>query len=96
LKGGAVIAQATSDVTDPYRLVVDGNYENARGGTPKKKDLGVELDAGTEVRGDLDRGIVGTFGAQGGVLFPGGAFADAGGSTLKTPWMIIGRLGVLF
>jgi hypothetical protein len=96
LKGGAVIAQSTSDVVDPYRLVVDGNYENARGGNPKKKDLGVELDAGTEVRGDLDRGIVGTLGAQGGILFPGGALADATGSTYKNPWMVIGRLGVLF
>jgi hypothetical protein len=96
LKAGAVIAQTTADVVDPYRLVLTGNYVNARGGDPKKHDLGVELDAGVEVRGDLDRGLVGTLGAQGGVLFPGGALSDAGGATYKTPWITMARLGVMF
>ncbi len=96
LKGGAVIAQTTADVVDPYRLVTTGNYVNARGGDPKKHDLGVELDAGVEVRADLDRGIVGTLGAQGGVLFPGGALADGGGGAYKTPWITMTRVGVMF
>jgi hypothetical protein len=96
LKGGMVVAQATSDIVDPYRLAVSGSYVNYRGGDPKKKDLGVELDAGVEARVPLEYGMTAQIGAQGGVLFPGGALADASGARLHTPWLFVGRFGVLF
>lgn len=96
LKGGVVIAQATSDIVDPYRLATGGSYVNYRGGDPRKKDLGVELDAGIETRIPLQYGLKANVGAQGGVLFPGGALEDANGGRLKAPWIAIGRAGINF
>lgn len=96
LKGGMVIAQTTSDVVDPYRLATKGAYTNYRGGDPKRHDLGVELDAGFEGRAPLEYGLVLSLGAQGGVLFPGGALADADGNRMKVPWIVVGRGGLLF
>jgi hypothetical protein len=95
-KGGVVIAQATADVVDPYRLATQGAYVNYRGGDPKRRDLGVEADVGTEARFRLDYGLRLMIGAQGGVLFPGGALADASGATMKAPWIFVGRAGLLF
>ena len=96
VKGGMVIAQSTSDIVDPYRVATGGSYVNYRGGDPRKKDLGVELDAGIEARYPLQHGLKGQVGAQGGLLFPGGAFEDAGGSRMNTQWLVVGRLGLLF
>jgi len=96
LKGGMVIAQSTADIVDPYRLATQGNYVNYRGGDPKKKDLGVELDGGIEARFPLDYGLKLNVGWQGGVLFPGAAFEDRDGSRLPVQWVTIGRLGVIF
>ncbi len=96
LKGGMVLAQTTSDYVDPYRVATKGAYTNYRGGDPGKHDLGVELDLGVEARAPLDYGVTLSVGAQGGVLFPGGALADATGTTMKTPWVGIGRVGLLF
>ncbi len=96
LKAGVVVAMATADVVDPYRLAIQGAYVNYRGGNPKRRDLGVEADVGTEGRLPLDLGVTLTLGAQAGVLFPGGALADATGVTMKTPWIFVGRAGLLF
>lgn len=96
LKGGAVLAQATTDVVDPYRVAVNGAYVNARGGSPKPRDLGLELDAGAEARIPLEYGLLAQVGAQAGVLFPGRALANADGQGLGTQWIAIGRVGLLF
>jgi hypothetical protein len=96
LKGGAVIAQTTADYVDPYRVAVQGAYVNYTGGDPKRHDLGVELDGGVEGRVPLDYGWKLQLGAQAGVLFPGGALADATGATMKTPWIAVGRAGLQF
>jgi len=96
LKGGAVLAQSTADVVDPYRLVTQGAYVNYRGGDPTRHDLGFELDAGAEWRIALDNDLTLQLGVQGGVLFPGGALADAMGQELKTPYLIIERAGLQF
>lgn len=96
VKGGLVVAQATSDVVDPYRVVVNGTYANGRGGSPKARDLGVELDAGFEARVPLDYGLLAQLGAQGGLLFPGMALADDRGEGLPVQWLAVGRLGLLF
>ena len=56
---------------------------NYRGGNPRKKDLGVELDAGVEGRIPLEYGLKAQIGAQAGVLFPGGALEDASGVRIE-------------
>ncbi|MGH7282332.1 MAG: hypothetical protein ACRELY_12455 [Polyangiaceae bacterium] len=96
LKAGMVIAQATADVVDPLRIATQGSYVNYRGGDPHRHDLGEELDLGTEVRVPLEYKLTLQLGAQGGVLFPGGALADAMGAGMKTPWLAIGRAGLQF
>lgn len=96
LRGAAVVAQATSDVVDPYILATSGNYQNARKGDARRRDLGLELDLGAEVRVPLDFGAVANLGVQGGVLFPGGALANAAGATPSVPWLVIGRAGINF
>lgn len=96
LKGGVVVAQATSEIVDPYRIVTGGDYVNYRGGDRRNKDLGVELDAGVEARIALTYGLVAQLGAQGGVLFPGSAFEDQSGLRLPPQWMAVGRFGLLF
>ncbi len=96
LKGGMLLAQATADVVDPYRLATQGSATNYRGGDPKRHDLGLELDAGAEGRFPLDYGVVATLGLQTGVLFPGAALADVGGDRMKLPWIWIARGGLLF
>jgi len=96
LKGGMVVAQSTSDVVDPYRVATRGSYVNARGGNPRKKDLGVELDAGFEARFPLDYDFKGVLGAQAGLLFPGGAFENDVGARLPPQWIAVGRAGLLF
>jgi hypothetical protein len=96
LKGGAVVAQSTSEVVDPYRVATSGNYAGYRGGNRRRKDLGLELDAGFQSRFPLDYGVVGEIGAQAGVLFPGEALQDADGHDMPTQWIAIGRLGLQF
>jgi hypothetical protein len=96
VKGGAVIAQATADVVDPYRLVTQGAYVNYRGGDPTRHDLGVELDVGGEWRVPLDNDLTLQLGLQAGVLFPGGALADAMGTEMKTPYLVVERVGLQF
>ncbi|MEA2749880.1 MAG: hypothetical protein QOI41_4023, partial [Myxococcales bacterium] len=96
LKGGMVIAQSTTEIVDPYRLATQGSYVNYRGGDRRKKDLGVEFDAGFEARFPLDYDLKGVIGGQAGLLLPGGAFENADGSRLPPQWIAIGRLGLLF
>jgi len=96
LKAGAVLAEATADVVDPYRLATKGSYVNYLGGSARSRNLGVETDGGLEVRIPLGYGMSTVVGAQGGVLFPGAALADALGQTMKTPWILLGRFGFFF
>lgn len=96
IKGGMVIAQTTADLVDPYRLATKGSYVNYRGGDPKKKDLGLEFDAGFETRFPLDYDFLGQIGAQAGLLLPGTAFEDANGVRLPPQWLVQGRLGLQF
>lgn len=96
LKGGMVVAQATSDVVDPYRVATTGSYVNHRGGNPRRRDLGLELDAGIEARFPLATNLRLVTGAQAGLLFPGGALEDARGERLPPPWIVSLRLGLVF
>lgn len=96
LKVGAVVAQTTADLVDPYRVATQGAYVNYRGGDTRRHDLGIELDGGLEWRVKLDRGLTLQLGAQAGILFPGGALADASGQTMKAPWLAASRVGLQF
>jgi hypothetical protein len=96
LKAGMVVAQSTAEVVDPYRLATQGAYVNYRGGDRRKKDLGVEFDAGFEARFPLDYDLKGVIGGQAGLLLPGGALENADGVRLPPQWIAIGRLGLLF
>lgn len=96
VKAGAVLAQTTADLVDPYRLATQGAYVNYRGGDPKRHDLGLELDLGVEGRINLDRNLRIQLGAQGAILLPGGALADAKGNTPNTPWIVQARAGLQF
>lgn len=102
LKGAALIAQSTADVVDPYEFGVLGKIANAQGAPATRHDLGLELDAGFEVRVEVHDEVTLQLGAQGGVLFPGQAFDRAGASKdsapSKMPTQSIGlwRLGLQY
>jgi len=96
LEAGAVIAQATADVVDPVQLFRDGRAVNFDGGDPRAHDLGLELDAGVELRVPLTTGLCIQLGAEGAALFPGYALADADGRRNPTAVAVMSRLGVQY
>lgn len=96
IKLGAVIAQTTADFVDPVRVSVGGEFVNYDGGDPRSHDLGIELDGGIEYRLALDYDMTLEMGVQGGVLFPGNAFADAAGNKIDNQYIGVGRLGLQY
>ncbi len=96
LKLGAVIAQTTADVVDPVQVATTGRFRNYDGGDPKSHDLGVEIDVGTEYRLALDYDMTLQLGAQGGVFFPGNAFADAAGNKMDKQYLGVAKLGLQY
>jgi hypothetical protein len=96
LKAALLVAQATADLVDPYRTSTTGKRSNFQGGDPSRRDLGVEIDLGTEARIPLDYGVTLQLGAQGGILFPGRAFDDNTGNGLKNQVVAVGRFGLQY
>jgi hypothetical protein len=96
LRLAALIAQSTADLVDPVSVATSGNYRNFDGGSPRSHDLGLELDAGIEYRLPLEPDMTLALGAQGGVLMPGRAFADASGTPLPTQALAVTRLGLQY
>lgn len=96
LRGGMVIAMASSDWVDPVSVQRYGSARNYRGGDPSRRDLGLELDLGINTSFPLRGGVRIEGGVQGGVLFPGRAFADASGALMAPVAMGVARLGVRF
>lgn len=96
VKLGMVLAQTSAENVDPYRVATTGAYANHRGGDRRARDLGTELDVGVEGRIPLDYAMRLVLGAQGALLFPGSALADATGALPKTPWLAVARAGLLF
>lgn len=96
VKGGVVIAQATADMVDPYQVGAQGRYANYDRGDATRRDLGVELDAGVDARIGIKSGFIVQLGAEGGVLFPGGAFRNATGDALATQFLVNTRAGLQF
>jgi hypothetical protein len=91
LRFGAVMGVTTSDVVDPYRFYLLGEVASFRGGDPRSRDLGLELDASILLHGEIARGVTLRGGLEGGVHFPGHAFDDGTGQMLDP----IGLLRVL-
>jgi hypothetical protein len=76
LWGGPLVAFAPGRVVDPYETTraTDGRTKNSRGGDSDRQFLGTELDVGVRAR-LVVRGLWLQAGVQGGVYFPGRAFA---------------------
>ena len=95
LKGGVLLAQTTADLVDPYHAGALGNLRNYDGGSSRLHDLGLEVDLGIEGRIEVP-GVVINVGAEGGALFPGHAFDDAGGHRLPNQYLGNLRAGLHF
>ncbi|NUP08287.1 MAG: hypothetical protein HOW73_19730 [Polyangiaceae bacterium] len=96
IKLGLLWAQATADVVDPYHVGALGQYRNYDGGDPSRRDLGVEIDAGADIRIPLERTVALEIGAEGGVLFPGHAFDNEAGQELPEQMLMNTKLGLQF
>jgi hypothetical protein len=96
LKLGALLAQTTADFVDPVELGLRGRFRNYDGGDSSGHDLGLELDSGVEYRHPLDYDMTLQLGAQGGVFFPGNAFADEFGDRMDTQYLGVARLGLQY
>ncbi len=91
VRGSLLVAEASRDFSDPVRMRATGECKNYDGGSCRARDLGLELDAGVEVRQPLPGGTSTSLGAQGGLLLPGHAFDDALGNRLGTQVVVMGR-----
>ncbi|WP_437659980.1 hypothetical protein [Sorangium sp. So ce1182] len=96
LKAGAVIAETTSDLVDPYGIPrAGGGLPNYDGGDRRRHDLGVELDLGVDARIAMGRLVTIQLGTEAGAFFPGGAFDDAAGTELPDQYLLTLKLGVI-
>jgi hypothetical protein len=93
---GGVIAWASTDVVDPWRLRGESRVANYRGGDPGRRDLGVEVDAAILLHGDLGNGIRISGGLEGGLLVPGRAFDDAEGRAMGAIGLGRARIGLRY
>jgi hypothetical protein len=90
---GGVLAVSTGDMVDPVRTTLFGTAQNYRGGDPRARDLGLELDLGLQGRHAMAGGVVLLWGAQGAGLLPGRAWDDGAGQPLAPRWLAVARIG---
>jgi len=96
LKAGAVLAQTTSDLVDPYRLATQGllrQLPRRRREAPRSRH---RARRGIETRVRIDRDLQLQLGAQAGRALPRWRLANAAGETMKTPWLATLRVGLQF
>lgn len=93
---GALLAWSSADVVDPFAQRALSQSVNFRGGDPRHRDLGLELDGSILLHGPIAEGVVLSGGIEGGVLFPGHAFDDAEGNSLGPIGMARARLGIRY
>lgn len=92
--GGPLFAFTSAPLTDPFETQVGGGTpRNALGGKPGSY-LGTELDLGAQARLKPVPELLVTVTGEGGVFFPGGAFAFASGGNMGPIFMGRIRLGV--
>jgi hypothetical protein len=96
LKGAMLLAQSTCWNIDPYRTGTTRVNQGSLGADPARRDLGMELDFGTEVRVPMQYDVTLQLGAQAGILFPGHAFDTVFGNGLANQYVALGRLGLQF
>jgi hypothetical protein len=96
LKAGAVVASATTSVVDPGALAAHGARQNFDGGSPFGRSLGAEVDVGAELTVPLDAPMLLRLSVEGGMAFPGSAFADANGRGLGRQALTTAGLGLTF
>ncbi len=96
LKAGAVVASATTSVVDPAALAVHATRRNFDGGSPFGRSLGTEVDVGAELTVPLDAPMLLRLSVEGGLAFPGSAFADADGHGLGRQALSTAGLGLTF
>ncbi|MCC7537299.1 MAG: hypothetical protein IT379_13845 [Deltaproteobacteria bacterium] len=89
---GAVLAQSSSDLVDPFRQRTEGVARNFRGGDAGARDLGLELDFAARVRVQIARNIRFQARLEGAVLLPGHAFDDEAGEPMDP--LVLGRIGL--
>ena len=91
---GGVFGYATSDVVDPYAQQALSESQNFRGGDPRQRELGFEIDASILLHGDLTDDLVLSGGVEGGLYLPGAALNDAAGDGLGPIGLVRARLGL--
>ncbi len=93
---GAVWAVASTDVVDPYVQKAESRSVNYRGGDPRNRDLGFEVDGAFLLHGQPTDSIRLEGGLEGGVLLPGHAFDNAAGEPMAPVALGRVRLGMFF
>jgi hypothetical protein len=98
IRVGGVLAFASTDVVDPYVQRLESRTVNYRGGDPRHRDLGFEVDASILLHGEIsaETGVQLNGGLEGGLLFPGRAFDDAMGVHMGEVGLIRARLGLTY
>ncbi len=96
LKVGAVVASATTSIVDPGALAAHAARKNFDGGSPIGRSLGTELDVSAELTVPLDAPMLLRLSVEGGIAFPGSAFADADGRGLGKQALTTAGLGLTF
>lgn len=96
LRLGGVLGWATSDVVDPYRQRAESRSVNYRGGDPRRRDYGVEVDASIRAHIPLTDLVRIDIGLEGGLLFPGAAFNDENGQRMGEVGLARARFGLIF
>ena len=91
---GGVLGRTTSDNVDPVEQRLASRTVNYRGGDSRQRDLGVELDAAVLATVGLRDGLKFVGGVEGGLFFPGQAFADASGHVMDDVGLVRLRAGL--
>ncbi len=96
LRLGWIWARATSALVDPYRQRAESRSVSYRGGDPRNRDLGVEVDAAVIFHIPLPHEMGIEAGLEGGVFVPGRAWDDAAGNRMNTMGLFRLRAGLAF
>ncbi len=96
LRLGWIWARATSAVVDPYRQRAESRTVSYRGGDPRNRDLGVEVDGAVLFHIPLPHELAVEAGLEGGVFVPGRAWDDAAGNRMNTMGLFRLRAGLAF
>ncbi len=95
-RAGVVVGASTTDYVDPTQPNLYGSAANYRGGNPRARDLGIELDLGLMARYPLGAGLFLNGGVQGGVMFPGHAFDNGVGESMPPLGLVRVSAGISY